>query len=396
MYSIDMTLHKILTRDFILCFFAQFALSSVFHTLLPTFPIYLSGLGSTKVEIGILIGVLSVSSLILRPVVGRALIKIPEKKFMIGGTILFAFTSIAYLFSPPFWPLFIVRIFQGIGSAFFLTASITFVANITPKAYRGQSIGYFFLTFNISLALAPSFGMLIINHFSFNILFLVCMAISLCSFFFASKLRGTAVNPIGELSTADNFFSSFKAFPPTFMYFLAHMIWGALTAFFPLHAINQGVTNPGLFFAAYAIVLISGRALGGRILDVYSRKKIILPCLTTSVISMTILAFSRTLEMFILVAVISAIGHAFLIPSLVAYTLDLIGSSRGPAMGLLTAMGDLGMGLGPIIMGIILGSTNFTTMFLCLALTGFINFIYFCFLMKKRKINLLVFANIYS
>jgi MFS family permease len=92
---------------------------------------------------------------------------------------------------------------------------------------------------------------------------------------------------------------------------------------------------------------------------------------------MTTLAFSETLPMFIIVAVISAIGHAFLYPSLVAYTLDLVGSSRGPAMGVLMAMGDLGMVLGPMIMGVILRLTNFRMMFLCVALTGLISFVYF-------------------
>jgi MFS family permease len=163
------------------------------------------------------------------------------------------------------------------------------------------------------------------------------------------------------------------------------MIWGALTTFFPLYAINHGVANPGLFFAAYAMVLIFGRALGGRILDAYRREKVILPCLIAYILSMIILAFSKTLQMFILVAVIQAIGHAFLMPALVAYTLDLAGSSRGASIGLLSGMGDLGMVLGPIMMGIILHFTNFTAMFFCAALIGLINFTYFYFYVKKKK-----------
>jgi hypothetical protein len=34
--------------------------------------------------------------------VGKTLSKISEKKFMLGGAILFAVTSIAYVFAPPF------------------------------------------------------------------------------------------------------------------------------------------------------------------------------------------------------------------------------------------------------------------------------------------------------
>jgi MFS family permease len=378
-------LQKILTRDFILCFFAQFAFTSVSFILIPTLPIYLSRSGSTKVEIGVLIGAFGISSLILRPMIGRALLKIPEKTFMLAGGILFALTSMTYLIAPPFWPFFIVRIFQGIGSAFFFTAAMVLIPNITPEAYWGQSIGYFFLSFNISMALAPPFGIFLINHFGFTILFLACIVLSLISLIISSKLSGREVHLSDKTSAKSTSFISFKGFPPTFVYFFNHIIWGALTTFFPLYAINHHVTNPGLFFASYAIVMISCRALGGRILDIYSRERIILPCLSVFIISMTMLAFSKTLSMFILVAVISAIGHAFLVPTLVAYTLDLVGPDRGPGMVLLTAMGDLGMVLGPVIMGVILQLTDFTTMFMCLALSGLINFIYFYFFVKKRK-----------
>ncbi len=378
-----MTLQKILSREFILCFFAQFAFTSVFHILVPTIPIYLSRSGSTEVEIGILIGALGISSLLLRPMVGKTLSKIPEKRFMLGGAILFAVTSIAYLFAPPFWPFLFVRIFQGIGTAFFFTASIAYITNITPEAYRGQSLGYFFLSFNISMALAPIMGMFLINQFSFDILFSVCTVLSLCSLFIAGKLSQKGSNPIDDLPTEVSSSFGFKTFSPILLYFMVHMIFGALMAFFPLHAINHGVTNPGLFFTAYAFVMISGRVFGGRIFDVHKREKVILPCIIAFILAMTLLAFSKTLEMFILVAVIAATGHAFLVPSLFAYILDLVGSSRGPAIGWLTAMGDLGLGLGPMIMGVILRLTSFPTMFLCLALTGLIGFAYFYFFVRK-------------
>src|SRR3972149_1929074 len=302
-----MTIQKIFTRDFILSFFSQFALASVMFVLTPTLPIYLSGLGSTEVEIGILIGAFGISSLVLRPIVGRALVKISEKTFMIAGAVLFILSSAAYLIAPPFWPFFIVRIFQGIASAFFFTATILFITNTTPAAFRGQSLGYFFLSFNISLALAPPFGMLLINHFSFTVLFLVCVVLSLCSLFICGKLGKREVDPVVGSSMEGAPFLSFKAFPPTFVYFIIHMIWGALTTFYPLYAIKHGVNNPGLFFAAYGIIVILGRTVAGRILDLYRRERIILVCHTTFIISMPLLAFSETESMFILVAVVSGI-----------------------------------------------------------------------------------------
>src|SRR4030043_205530 len=296
------TIRKIFTRDFILCFLAQFTFTFVFFNLIPTLPIYLSRLGSAEAEIGVLIGSSAASSLVFRP--------------------------------------FVVRVFQGIGFAFFSTASFTFIANISSKTHRGQSLGYFTLSFTISGALAPPLGMFLINRFSFPVLFLACSGLSLCSLLITHQLGRRQVAPLQDSFTEDGLLFSRGALPPSILGFFPFFIWGALTAFFPLYAIHHGVTNPGFFFSTTAIVLILSRSLGGKILDLESREKVILPCLMSYIISMVILAFSETLPMFILVAVIYGIGPSFLMPALMAYALDR-GGSPGPVMGTFNAITDL-------------------------------------------------------
>jgi MFS family permease len=171
------------------------------------------------------------------------------------------------------------------------------------------------------------------------------------------------------------------------MAFMLNIIWGALTAFFPLYALSQGVTNPGLFFAAFALMLILGRTFGGKILDLYSRDKIMFPCLITYIVAMLILVFSTNLPMFILVAVIWGLAHAFLYPTLVIFAIDRAGPSRGPAIATFTAIGDLGVGLGSLIMGIILQLSSYRIMFLCLVITVALNFLYFYFFVRKKGGN---------
>ncbi len=379
-----METQKILTRDFVLSFFAQFASSSFVFILIPTIPIYLSSFGAKEAEIGVLVGILSVSSLIIRPFVGRALLKIPEKKFMIAGASLYVISSIGYLVAIPFLPFLIVRILQGIGLAFFSTASFTLIANITPEAHRGQIISYYYLSINFAFALIPYFGILLINRFNFTVLFLVCVGLSLCSLLITTRLKRRETDPLENHSLQDQPFLSREALPPAIMAFMVNIIWGAVTAFFPLYALRHGVANPGLFFATFAFMLILGRAFGGRILDIYSREKVMFPCLFTYIIAMLILAFSTTLPMFILVAAIWGTGNAFLYPTLTVYAMDQGGASRGPAMGTFTAVADLGSGLGSVIMGIILQLTSYPTMFLCLALTGVFNLLYFYFFVRKK------------
>ena len=303
-----------------------------------------------------------------------------------SGALLFALSSIAYLFASPFWPLFIVRAFQGIGFALFFTASTTLIANISPEDRRVQSIGYFLLTSNIAFALVPSFGMFVINRFGFTFLFGFCAVVSLGSLYLTTRLEKRGVVPLDDTFPVDRSFLSRKALPPSIMGFFTHIIWGAITAFFPLYAIDQGVENPGPFFATFAVMIILGRVLGGRILDLYRREKLIPLCLTAFIVSMIILAFSKTLPMFILAAMIWGIGNSFLFPTLVGYAIDLAGPSRGPAMGTFTAICDLGVGLGAVMMGIVLRWTNYQVMFLCLAFVGVIDLLYFNFFVRKQRV----------
>ena len=380
-----MTAQKILTRDFVLNFLAQFAFSFVSFILVPTIPVYLSRFEAKAGEIGFLIGILSVFSLIPRPFIGRALLRIPERKFMIAGAVLYILSSVAYLLAPPFWPFLIVRIMQGVGLAFFSTASVALIANITSENRRGQIISYYFLSFNFAFALAPYFGMVLINQFSFTVLFWACAALSLCTLFVSLKLRKMHGIPIENESIQSQPFFSREVLPSAIMAFLLNVIWGSLGAFFPLYALRHGVSNPGIYFAFVAITLILSRSLGGRILDIYAREKVIVPCFIAIIISIVVLTFSTTLQMFILVAIIFGTGWAFLYPSLVVYAVENSGSARGPAMGTFTALADLGAGIGPMIIGLILEWTNYQMMFIFLALIGAVNFLYFGYAIRKKR-----------
>jgi MFS family permease len=380
-----MTQQKILGRDFILCFFAQFTFQSAFNILVPTIPIYLSRFQAKEAEIGFLIGVFSFSSLILRPIVGSALLNIPERKFMIAGALLYVFSSIAYLLAPPFWPFLAVRIIHGIGLALFHTSIFTLVVNITPAMHRGQVTSYFFLSGNMASALGPYFGMVLINRYNFVVLFLACTGLSLCSLLITIKLGKREGIPLENQPLKFGTILSREALPPSIVAFMLNIIWGALAAFFPLYALRHGVSNPGIFFFFLAITLILGRTLGGKILDIYDRKKVIIPCLIAIIISLVILAFSTTLSMFILVAVCLGTGWSLLYPSLLIYAIENADSARGPAMGTFTGLADLGTGIGPMIMGVILQWTSYPIMFLCLILIGVINVLYFCYAIGKKQ-----------
>src|SRR4030042_2899237 len=231
-----MALRKILTSQFVSVFLSQFALSFAGNLLIPTLPIYLASLGSREETIGVLIGAISVSSVILRPAVGKALTRTPERKFLLAGSLIYVVTSLSYIIAPPFWPFFIVRILQGIGAAFFYTASIIMVINISAEAHRAESISYFYTAYNFAAVTGPTVGMYMINLLNFLSLFLLCTVLSLLSLFFALRLPKKSTQPSGSELTQNRPLFDLETLHPAVMCCLVNILWGALAAFFPLYA----------------------------------------------------------------------------------------------------------------------------------------------------------------
>ena len=384
----DITQHAIrnmFTRDFVLGFFALFTFIIAYYALIPTLPIYFARLGSAEMEIGVLVGIFGASSLVFRLVVGSALLRYSEKSIMMFGALIFAATFVASIVLRPFWPFLMVRFFQGIAFACLDTAVLAFIIKITPPANRGRAIGYFTLAPPFAQAIGPSFGIFLINQYSFTVFFLICTGLSLCAFSFSWKLKGKEiVRPDMDTSTNNNHFLDLKIIAPSIMNFLQYFVWGGLIAFLPLYAVKSGITNPGYFFSANAVMLITGRALGGKIMDTCSREKIIITFILTSMAAVVILSFSKTLSMLILVGLLWGVGVAFLTPTSMAYALDYAGSSDGTAVGTFRALSDLGITLGPMVMGIIIPFTGYRIMWLCLASICLINLCYFQFYVRRK------------
>ena len=378
------SIRTILTHDFVLGFLAFLAFVAATFALIPTLPILLARLGSTEAEIGLLVGIFGASSLVCRLLVGGALLRYSEKSVMMVGSVLFALTFLALIVFRPFWPFVVVRVLQGVAFACLDTAALAFVVKITPPAYRGRAIGYFVLAPPFSQAIAPAFGMFVINRYSFTALFLTCAGLCLCSFFFSRGLgRGEIATSDDGAPSGSGLFLERKIIAPAIPSFLHGFVWGAVIAFLPLYAIGNGVTNPGFYFSAVAVMLIAARTLGGRALDTRSKEKILLASMSIAMLAMVTLSFSRTLPMFIVVGLLWGTGSAFFFPACLAYALDYSGSSAGTAVGTFRALSDLGVALGPITMGIILPHTGYRIMFLSLALIFLINICYFQFYVRR-------------
>jgi MFS family permease len=381
-------INNLITRDFILGFVGYFSLLFACFAFVPALPIYLRSLGSNEGEIGVLVGIFGIAALVSRLLAGNVLTKYSEKSVMMSAALLFVLTFFVCTILRPFWPFLIVRLFQGVALACFDTAVFALIVKVTPLTSRGRTLGYFMLAPGLATVMAPSFGMFLVNQFSFTIFFLFCSCISFCAIpVFGMLKKKETVRPDTSTSAHNTSFLERKIIVPSMSVFFYNFVTGSIGAFFPLYAVQCGVANPGYFFSASAIMVVAGRVLGGKIQDIWSKERIILTFTFTSMIAMIILSFSQTLPMFILVGLLWGTGVALIFPVSMAYSLDYAGSSDGTTVGTFRAFMDMGTAVGPMVMGTLVPFTGYRIMFLCLAVVCLANFAYFqLYVMKKRRV----------
>lgn len=142
----------VLTRDFILLFISSFLFLGSLYLLIPILPLYMVDVvDATAAQVGLFIGVLTFSSLLLRPYVGRKADQRGRKPFLIAGAVDFVIASLLYIPARSIWVLPLVLVFQGVGIACFHTASLIYIGDIAPISQRGKSQAWFQSSFSVAV-----------------------------------------------------------------------------------------------------------------------------------------------------------------------------------------------------------------------------------------------------
>lgn len=180
---------RIWTKDFTLICFANFFVFLGFQMTLPTLPLFVEELGGNDQLIGLVIGIFTFSSLIMRPFAGHALESKGRRFVFLIGLAVFVLSVgvIGFITSIAF--LLILRLVQGLGWGFSTTASGTIATDLIPQKRRGEGMGYFGLSGNLALAFGPTLGLALIGNISFTSLFLICSLLGLAAFILSSFIK---------------------------------------------------------------------------------------------------------------------------------------------------------------------------------------------------------------
>ena len=112
-------------------------------------------LGADALGFGVAIGSFSVTSLLLRPIVGWASDRFGRRPLLIGGSIITVAALALHLLATDL-PVFIVaRCLLGAGEGFFFVSALAAASDIAPEERRGEAISFLSLSLYLGVAIGP-------------------------------------------------------------------------------------------------------------------------------------------------------------------------------------------------------------------------------------------------
>lgn len=363
------------SKNFVLTSLSTFTLFTSFYFLLITLPIYIEKIGGSESEIGLILGVFTISAVLLRPFIGKEVDRRGRKVILVSGIVIFFISMLLYDYTRNVTSLLLLRVLHGIGWGAATTAATTLIADISPPKRRGEAMGVFGMASNVAMAIGPALSMILLQKYDFPILFSMSAGISLLSLLLVLPISETIV-----VHTRTPLFSREALFPSALM-FMISLTYGSIVSFLSLFAQKQGISNPGIFFTVFAVTLILVRALAGKLSDIKGREFVIIPGMVLIAASLWVLSTASALDRFLVAALLYGLGFGLVHPSLMALLVDMVGDKgRGAAMGTFTASFDLGIGAGSILLGLVLQYFDFQVMYTIsglIALSGAILLILF-------------------
>jgi MFS family permease len=262
--------------------------------------------------------------------------------------------------------LVLVRLLHGAGMGLYPTAATAMVVDVTPLERRGVVLGLYGAGGSLALAIGPIAGMALVGRLDFHGLFWIAGAVAALSLVTTLLIPETLAQRRAIPFTVASAVSP-EALFPSLLTLCMMFTYGAQAAFLPLHADSRGV-NPGLFFLAFALLIVATRGPAGRLSDRFGRAPVAATGLLLAAVALVALAFSESASALMLAGAIYGVAYGTTQPALIAWCVDDVGEhDRGRAMATFYSALEIGIAIGAMSSGLAVARWGFTPTFLATA-----------------------------
>ena len=383
---------KLWTKDFISISLSNFFLFLTFYILLVTLPIYaLQEFHSSAAQAGLMTTVFLLSAIVSRPLAGQWLERAGNKKVLLTALVIFAGASLLYFFPKTAVGFLVIRLLHGVGFGMATTAVGTIVADLIPTSRRGEGMGYFVMSTNMAMVIGPFVGLLAIQQWGANILFIVSVIVAFGSLItgLSVKLTKTELPDQTVVRSAFSFRNFFEAsaVPIALVGSFLAIVYSALLSFVSIYANEIHLASvSSLFFVVYAVVLLLSRPFTGKWLDQYGPNVITFPAIFLFAIGMFILSKSGGATTFLISAGLIGLGWGTLFPTFQTIAIQYAAPrKRGLATATFLSIYDTGIALGSFLVGIIAAKMDYSSLYFMSSFYILIGAVLYYFLHLRKQ-----------
>ena len=354
-----------------------------------------NNLHATLGQAGLASGIYIIGTLLARLFIGKKLELIGRKAILRYGALFYLITTIAYLFIPTIPMLYLVRLLNGFGYGTVSTATNAIVTAYIPKSRHGEGINYYGLSTSLAAAIGPFIGMILLNYtdFRFIIVFSIILVLltTIACFIFPVKNIELSKEHRATLNqwTFDSFIEK-KVLFIAFMAFLMGLSYSSVLAFLSSYVkvINLVVIS-SFFFVVYALVITFTRPFSGKIFDTYGEKYVMYPSYLFLTAGLVLLSLTNSGWMLLVSGGLIGLGYGTFMSNGQAVCLKTVTDNHRIGIALSTYfIGlDLGLGVGPYILGELRSFLSFQEIYLVAGILPIICIILYKFAYRNEQVE---------
>ena len=258
---------RLLSRGFVLLLAAVsfFGFSWSFYLILPKF--FAAELGMDAAGVGRAVAVEGFAAVAATPLVGWLVDRYGRKPWLVFGNLMLALTGVIYLFVDQEGPLlYLAQMSWGVGMVMGFNSAGTMTADIAPADRMAQALGLFGAA-NLGMnAVSPTIGVVLADTVGWKYVFIASASAGLLATLISTRTKEPPRHRARDTGPTQPIFGA----PLMQVYAATFVMTAAFTALFTLHqpfALERGVSEVRSFFIGFAIVALSVRLGGGRLID---------------------------------------------------------------------------------------------------------------------------------
>lgn len=339
-------MERLLSRPFLTLAVVDLAYFTATGIAIYALPMQVTGpVGADEAGAGFAFGAYAFTALLLRPLAGRLCDVWGRRPLLLAAAALAGMVLTNSL-------LVIVglRLLLGVAEAAFFVASFAMLADIAPCERFGEAMSYNSLGLYLGLALGPPLGEWLVGRGSFPAAWLAAAALAALAVLLSITLRDPP--PAPETVTEAKALIHRRGLPATLGLLASIVAMGGFLSLAALRAGAVGLPSASAPLFLYGAIVVVGRLAFARVTDK-------LPALTMGAASLGVIGaglvvvglWSSPAALLAGTAVL-ALGVTFSTPAFASAVFSTAEpSERGVASATLSIAIDLGLGVGPILMG---------------------------------------------